>query len=197
MAFAMGGQAAEEIYFDGAISTGAQNDLEKATELARAMVSQFGMSDEVGPISLGRDDPNAWMPGAMPKVSAHTAELIDKEVRRLLDEAHTRAMTVLTENRELLDRLSALLIATEAIDGDELDGLRRRVEGDPGPGHDHAGGQALGRSPTVRRPSPRRWPVPCRSRRRRRCRRSSSPSRRRRGRGRPVRALVLRQRVHQ
>ncbi len=59
MAFAMGGQAAEEIYFDGVISTGAQNDLEKATDLARAMVSQFGMSDEVGPLSLGRPDPNA------------------------------------------------------------------------------------------------------------------------------------------
>jgi cell division protease FtsH len=120
MAFAMGGQAAEEIYFDGVISTGAQNDLEKATELARAMVSQFGMSDAVGPISLGRDDPNAWMPGAMPKVSGHTAELIDKEVRRLLDEAHVRAEKILTENRGLLDRLSALLIATEVIDGDEL-----------------------------------------------------------------------------
>ena len=120
MAFAMGGQAAEEIYFDGVISTGAQNDLEKATELARAMVAQFGMSDEVGPISLGRDDPNAWMPGAVPKVSAHTAELIDKEVRRLLDEAHRRAETILTENRDLLNQLSALLIATEVIDGDEL-----------------------------------------------------------------------------
>jgi cell division protease FtsH len=120
MAFAMGGQAAEELYFDGVISTGAQNDLEKATELARAMVSQFGMSDAVGPISLGRDDPNAWMPGAMPKVSAHTAELIDKEVRRLLDEAHLRAERILEQNRDLLDRLSALLIATEVIDGDEL-----------------------------------------------------------------------------
>jgi cell division protease FtsH len=120
MAFAMGGQAAEELYFDGVISTGAQNDLEKATELARAMVSQFGMSDAVGPISLGRDDPNAWMPGAMPKVSAHTSELIDKEVRRLLDEAHVRAEKILTENRDLLNRLSALLIATEVIDGDEL-----------------------------------------------------------------------------
>jgi cell division protease FtsH len=120
MAFAMGGQAAEELYFDGVISTGAQNDLEKATDLARAMVSQFGMSDEVGPISLGRDDPNAWMPGAMPKVSAHTAELIDKEVRRLLDEAHVRAEKILQANRELLNRLSALLIATEVIDGDEL-----------------------------------------------------------------------------
>jgi cell division protease FtsH len=120
MAFAMGGQAAEEIYFDGVISTGAQNDLEKATEIARAMVAQFGMSDEVGPLSLGRDDPNAWMPGAVPKVSAHTSELIDKEVRRLLDEAHTRAETILKENRELLNKLSALLIATEVIDGDEL-----------------------------------------------------------------------------
>jgi cell division protease FtsH len=120
MAFAMGGQAAEELYFDGVISTGAQNDLEKATDLARAMVSQFGMSDAVGPISLGRDDPNAWMPGAMPKVSAHTSELIDKEVRRLLDEAHVRAEKILTENRDLLNRLSALLIATEVIDGDEL-----------------------------------------------------------------------------
>jgi cell division protease FtsH len=84
------------------------------------MVAQFGMSDEVGPISLGRDDPNAWMPGAVPKVSAHTSELIDKEVRRLLDEAHDRATTILQDNRELLDRLSALLIATEVIDGDEL-----------------------------------------------------------------------------
>ena len=120
MAFAMGGQAAEEIYFDGVISTGAQNDLEKATDLARAMVSQFGMSETVGPISLGRDDPNAWMPGAMPKVSAHTAELIDKEVRRLLDEAHVRAERILEKNRDLLNRLSALLIATEVIDGDEL-----------------------------------------------------------------------------
>jgi cell division protease FtsH len=120
MAFAMGGQAAEEIFFDGVISTGAQNDLEKATEIARAMVAQFGMSDELGPISLGRDDPNAWMPGAMPKVSAHTSELIDKEVRRLLDEAHERAATILQANRGLLDQLSALLIATEVIDGDEL-----------------------------------------------------------------------------
>src|SRR5918999_971462 len=120
LAFAMGGQAAEEIYFDGVISTGAQNDLEKATDLARAMVSQFGMSDAVGPISLGRDDPNAWLPRAMPKVSDHTAGLIDKEVRRLLDEAHVRAERILQDNRDLLNRLSALLIATEVIDGDVL-----------------------------------------------------------------------------
>jgi cell division protease FtsH len=119
MAFAMGGQAAEEIYFEGVISTGAQNDLEKATEIARAMVAQFGMSDEVGPLSL-REDPNAWMPGAVPKVSAHMADLIDQEIRRLLDEAHDRASVILKENRDLLNRLSALLIATETIDGNDL-----------------------------------------------------------------------------
>jgi cell division protease FtsH len=56
----------------------------------------------------------------MPKVSGHTSELIDKEVRRLLDEAHDRAEVILADNRELLNRLSALLIATEVIDGDEL-----------------------------------------------------------------------------
>ena len=103
----------------GVISTGAQNDLEKATEIARAMVAQFGMSDEVGPLSL-REDPNAWMPGAVPKVSAHMADLIDQEIRRLLDEAHDRASVILKENRDLLNRLSALLIATETIDGNDL-----------------------------------------------------------------------------
>jgi cell division protease FtsH len=60
------------------------------------------------------------MPGSVPKVSAHTSELIDKEVRRLLEEARGRAAKILNENRDLLNRLAALLIATEVIDGDEL-----------------------------------------------------------------------------
>ena len=72
MAFAMGGQAAEEIYFDGVISTGAQNDLEKATDLARAMVSQFGMSDAVGPIPWA-DTTETRMPSDA-EVDAHTAD---------------------------------------------------------------------------------------------------------------------------
>jgi cell division protease FtsH len=115
----MGGRVAEELVFDE-ISTGAQNDLEKATDIARAMVSQYGMSDKVGPLSL-RDDPNSWMP-ASSKVSGHTAEVIDEEVSRLLAQAHERATTVLTEQRAMLDRLSELLLAVETIEGGDLKG---------------------------------------------------------------------------
>jgi cell division protease FtsH len=118
LAFAMGGRAAEEIVF-GEVSTGAQNDLEKATQIARAMVAQYGMSDEVGPLSLGQDDPNAVFIG--PKVAGATAERIDAEVLRLLNEAHDRAVAILTERRELLDRLRELLLVTETIDGTDLE----------------------------------------------------------------------------
>jgi cell division protease FtsH len=117
MAFAMGGRAAEEIYYDGVVSTGAHNDLEKATETARAMVTVMGMSDDIGPISIGNDE-QQWF--AAPKVSQKTAELIDEEIRRLLEEAHARAYAILEEKKELLGQLSALLIAVETIEGDDL-----------------------------------------------------------------------------
>jgi cell division protease FtsH len=120
LSFATGGRTAEEIYFNGVVSTGAQDDLHKATEVARAMVSELGMSDRLGPISLGQDDPNAWITGGNPKISQQTAEIIDEEVRRLLEEARDHAKAVLTEKRELLDRLSALLVVTEVIEGDDL-----------------------------------------------------------------------------
>ena len=175
MAFAMGGQAAEEIYFDGVISTGAQNDLEKATDLARAMVSQFGMSDAVGPLSLGRPDANAWMPGSVPKVSAHTSELIDKEVRRLLDEARVRAEKILNENRGLLNQLSALLIATEVIDGDELKAYVEGTKPIPDPATIRPIPPAGGRDDRARsRPSRHPWHARCRCRRPRRCPRPTS-----------------------
>ena len=118
LAYAMGGQVAEEIVY-GEISTGAQNDLEKATQIARAMVTQYGMSDDLGPLSLGQDDPNAFFSG--PKISGATAERIDKEVSRLLGEAHDQAERILVEHRDMLDRLAALLIVTETIDGEDLE----------------------------------------------------------------------------
>ena len=92
LAYAMGGRVAEEIVY-GEISTGAQNDLEKATQIARAMVAQYGMSEKVGPMSLGHDDPNAIFSG--PKISGGTAEKIDEEVTRLLHEAHDQAERIL------------------------------------------------------------------------------------------------------
>jgi cell division protease FtsH len=118
LAYAMGGRVAEEIVY-GEISTGAQNDLEKATQIARAMVAQFGMSEKVGPLSLGQDDPNSIFSG--PKISAGTAEKIDEEVMRLLHEAHDQAERILIQHRDLLDRLSALLLVTETIDGEDLE----------------------------------------------------------------------------
>ncbi|HEX7247884.1 MAG TPA: ATP-dependent zinc metalloprotease FtsH [Actinomycetota bacterium] len=119
LAYAMGGRVAEEIVY-GEISTGAQNDLEKATQIARAMVAEYGMSEKVGPMSLGHDDPNALFGGG-PKISAGTSEKIDEEVTRLLAEAHDEAERILVEHRDMLDRLSALLLVTETIDGEDLE----------------------------------------------------------------------------
>ncbi len=119
LAFAMGGRVAEEIVYDE-VSTGAQNDLERATQIARAMVSEYGMSEKVGPLSFGHDDPGAFFGGSNTKMSGATAQTIDEEVSRLLAEAHTRAEVILHEHRDLLDRLSALLLVTETIDGDDL-----------------------------------------------------------------------------
>ena len=119
LAYAMGGRVAEELVY-GEISTGAQNDLEKATQIARAMVSEYGMSEKVGPLSLGHDDPNAFFSSG-PRISSGTAEKIDEEVSRLLSEAHDQAERLLKEHRDLLDRLGELLLVVETIDGEELE----------------------------------------------------------------------------
>ena len=130
LAFAMGGRVAEEIVF-GEVSTGAQNDLEKATQIARAMVSEYGMSDKVGPLSLGRDDPNAFW--QQPKISGETAQLIDQETRRLLDEAHDKADRILKERRQLLDELRDLLLVVETIDGDDIEAYATGTKRVPDP----------------------------------------------------------------
>ena len=119
LAYAMGGRVAEELVY-GEISTGAQNDLEKATQIARAMVSEYGMSEKVGPLSLGHDDPNAFFSSG-PRISSGTAEKIDEEVSRLLSEAHDQAERLLMKHRDLLDRLGELLLVVETIDGEELE----------------------------------------------------------------------------
>jgi cell division protease FtsH len=146
LAFAMGGRVAEELCFDE-ISTGAQNDLEKATDIARAMVAEYGMSEKLGPLSFGHDDPNAWFGASTGKMSGHTAELIDEEVARLLGEAHERAERILTERRELLDRLAALLLATETIDGRDLKEYADGVKPIPDPKTAQPNGQAAATQP--------------------------------------------------
>jgi len=130
LAFAMGGRVAEELCFDE-VSTGAQNDLERATQVARAMVAEYGMSEKVGPLSLGQEDANSMFNA--PKISGHTAELIDQEVNRLLNQAHDRAERILIERRELLDKLSGLLLVTETIDGTDLEAYATGTKPIPDP----------------------------------------------------------------
>ncbi|HXF37224.1 MAG TPA: hypothetical protein VNO17_08595, partial [Actinomycetota bacterium] len=124
LAILLGGRTAEELVF-GPVSTGAQNDLERATEIARAMVVEYGMSEALGPLSFGRDgfrgaEGRVLFPGERPEMSDATAELVDKEVARLLNGAQERARAILSEKRGLLDRLSRLLMAREVIEGRDL-----------------------------------------------------------------------------
>jgi len=124
LAVLLGGRSAEEICFEQ-ISTGAQNDLERATEIARAMVTEYGMSDKVGPLSFGNDgfrsaEGRLLFPGAAPEMSDALSQVVDEEVSRLVNEAHDRARKVLLEHREFLDRMSDLLMATEVVDGKDL-----------------------------------------------------------------------------
>jgi cell division protease FtsH len=120
----LGGRVAEEIAF-GDISTGAQNDLDQATELARHMVARWGMSTALGLATI--EDSQAMgcmMPVKRPeRCSERTAELIDEEVRRLLAEAHERVVRTLRERRSLLEKIAELLLEREVLDHDTLERL--------------------------------------------------------------------------
>jgi cell division protease FtsH len=120
LAILLGGRTAEEIAFDQ-ISTGAQNDLQRATEIARAMVVDYGMSERIGPLSFTPDGRNERvMFGGGPPLSPELASAVDEEIKRIIDEAHERARDALQRRRKLLDELSDLLMVTEVIDGDDL-----------------------------------------------------------------------------
>jgi cell division protease FtsH len=124
LAILLGGRTAEEICFKQ-VSTGAQNDLQRATEIARAMVTEYGMSDRVGPLSFGNDgfrspEGRLLFPGAAQELSPELASVVDDEVKRLVDEAHERANRVLEDQRDLLDRLADLLMVIEVIEGSDL-----------------------------------------------------------------------------
>jgi cell division protease FtsH len=120
---ALGGRAAEDVVF-GEVSTGAENDLELATALARRMVCQFGMGKSAGLMHVGREEaPFATGPGAtalLRDCSEATAHAIDEEVRGLLDEAYAAARALLVAHRDQLDRIAAALLERENLDRDAL-----------------------------------------------------------------------------
>jgi cell division protease FtsH len=112
---ALGGRAAEKVVFDD-LSTGAESDIQNLTQVARGMVGRWGMSEEVGPIAVtdGRQD-GLLLPGALP-ASEPTQELVDKEVRRIVDDAEGAVITLLEEHREQLDALANALLERETLD---------------------------------------------------------------------------------
>jgi cell division protease FtsH len=126
MAVLLGGRSAEEIAV-GEISTGAQNDLQRATDIARAMVTQFGMSEELGTVNYEGSRRNAFLDVPMgPERGPYgddTAHRIDSEVKRLIEDAHDRARQVISERRHLLELITRRLLEKEVIEAAELQEL--------------------------------------------------------------------------
>jgi cell division protease FtsH len=124
MAVALGGRLAEEIiYGEEEVTTGASNDLQQVTRVARQMVTRFGMSDRLGPVALGRQNGNVFMGRDIASdrdFSNETAAAIDEEVRNYVDQAYSRAKKVLIDNRHILDRLAQMLMEKETVEADEL-----------------------------------------------------------------------------
>ena len=129
---ALAGRAAEEIVFE-TVTTGASNDIEQATKIARAMITQYGMSEKFGLIGL-ESVQHRYLDGrAVMNCGEATAAEIDKEVMEMLKKAYDEAKSLLTENREALDKIAAFLIEKETITGKEFMKIFREVKGIPEP----------------------------------------------------------------
>ena len=127
IAVCFGGRIAEQLVF-GDVSAGAQNDIEQATNLARVMVCELGMSDKVGPIKYTADDENPFLGKEFRLsggVSQRTLELIDGEVRRIVEDQYRAAETLLQDQRSALDQIAAALLKYETLSGDELGAVLR------------------------------------------------------------------------
>jgi cell division protease FtsH len=130
LAVLLGGRTAEEIAL-GEISTGAQNDLQRASDIARAMVTEWGMSDALGAVNYAGDKRSRFLELGMPQergtYAENTAQQIDAEVKRIMTEAHDTARRILTDHRSSLESVTRLLLEKEVMEGDEL----RRLLGMP------------------------------------------------------------------
>ena len=123
LAILLGGRSAEEIAV-GEISTGAQNDLQRVTDVARSMVTEWGMSDKLGTVNYDSSRRNRFldvgMPGERGQYSEETARMIDEEVKAIITGAHNEARRILRENRDILERVTRFLLEKEVMEGDEL-----------------------------------------------------------------------------
>ena len=128
----LGGRAAEEIVFD-TVTTGASNDIEKATDIAKSMVTQYGMSKKFGLIGLATVESKYLSGNATLNCSDVTAAAVDEEVMKMLAESYEKAKELLAENREVMDRLAEFLIEKETITGKEFMKIFRELKGIPEP----------------------------------------------------------------
>jgi cell division protease FtsH len=132
LAIAFGGRVAEELVFDR-ISTGASNDIKKATELAQQMIRSWGMSESLGPLSFAKDEEQVFLGREIAQhrdYSEETARKIDAEINTLVIQAYERARSVLTDHLDVLHKLAEALLEKETVLGSELDALIRRVRPD-------------------------------------------------------------------
>lgn len=129
LAYAMGGRVAEEIVFHDP-TTGASNDIEKATSIARRMVTEYGMSARIGSVKLGTGSGEPFMGrdmGATREYSDELAKIIDEEIRVLIDQAHDEAWQMLNENRTVLDKLARELLEKETLDHNQLEKIFKGI----------------------------------------------------------------------
>jgi cell division protease FtsH len=165
MAMTLGGRAAEELVFHE-VTTGAANDLEKVTHIAKQMVMRFGMSEKLGPRVLGRNHDQPFLGREMgnePDYSDEIAREIDDEIRRIIEESHEAAMRVLREHMDVLKSLSEILIERETIDRDHFERLLAGEDEEAvfGPAvTDEPEPTAEGEKKRAPRPKPKPFPIP-------------------------------------
>jgi cell division protease FtsH len=127
IAYAMGGRAAEKIVFNQ-LTTGAGNDIERATALARKMVCEWGMSDKLGPVTFGKKEEEIFLGREISQhrdYSEQTALMIDSEVKKIVDTAMEKALKILNDNTEMMNSLAEALLEREILDGDEIDRIMK------------------------------------------------------------------------
>jgi len=164
IAAALGGWTAEQLHLGGDVTTGASNDIEKATEMARQMVTKYGMSEKLGPLQYGKTDELIFLGRQIQEeknYSEETSKLIDSEVHDIVDRARRRAFELLTQYRSLLDAVVGRLIEQETLSSDEFNQLVEGHLGMPvaaataGGGSTPPSGAPAGNAPeTKRRPDP-------------------------------------------
>jgi len=147
IAVALGGRAAEEIHFKD-ISTGAHNDLARATDIARSMVKQYGMSNELGHIYFEKDRQKQYLEMGFPSAndySEDTAQIIDREIKAILDSQYEVAKGILIKHKKTLDKGAALVLKEENIEGDRLKKILEADQKRPPSGAQKRGKQNLSR----------------------------------------------------